>query len=404
MSEFLFATGIECSYPTIRKGTWRMDEMEITGHYKYWRRDLECVKELGIKYLRYGPPLHLIYLGHDLFNWEFTDKVFHAMDEMGIIPIIDLCHFGLPFWLENFQNPDLPNALQHYAEEFVKRYPQYIFYTPINEMYVTARHSALEGIWNEELRDEKSFVTAVKHLARANAQMTDAIAALKPEAIFINSESSEFYQPCCPDERIVNIAHFENERRFLPMDLYLSHEMEKDMLQYLFDNGLSQQEHEWFMARRRNERTILGIDYYEWNEKLIDSKGRKTDLGELFGWYVVTKQYYDRYQLPIMHTETNTFDAEEAPAWLWRQWHNVHLIRKEGIPVVGFTWYSLTDQIDWDSGLSRSAGNINPCGLFDLNRDARPVAQAYKYLISLFRKEASMITLPLIEEVLHGVS
>ena len=85
-----------------------------------------------------------------------------------------------------------------------------------------------------------------------------------------------------------------------------------------------------------------------------------------------------------MHTETNCPDAAEAPAWLWRQWHNVQLIRESGVPVIGFTWYSLQDQVDWDIGLSRSIGNVNPVGLFDLNRDPRPVAEAYQYLVRMF--------------------
>ena len=35
------------------------------------------------------------------------------------------------------------------------------FYTPVNEMYVTSRMSALDGVWNEQMRTEGSFVTAV---------------------------------------------------------------------------------------------------------------------------------------------------------------------------------------------------------------------------------------------------
>ena len=88
-----------------------------------------------------------------------------------------------------------------------------------------------------------------------------------------------------------------------------------------------------------------------------------------------------------MHTETNTPDANEAPSWLWRQWHNVQLIRQDGVPVVGFTWYSLLDQIDWNIGLRKPLGNVFPVGLFDLNRDPRPVAQAYKHLIKTFKNE-----------------
>ena len=54
---FMFATGIENSYPTIRNGAKRVDEMESCGHYQHWRRDFDCVEELGIRFLRYGPPL-----------------------------------------------------------------------------------------------------------------------------------------------------------------------------------------------------------------------------------------------------------------------------------------------------------------------------------------------------------
>jgi hypothetical protein len=102
---------------------------------------------------------------------------------------------------------------------------------------------------------------------------------------------------------------------------------------------------------------------------------------------VITKQYYDRYRRPLMHTETNCQDAREAPAWLLRQWHNVQLMRSAEVPVVGFTWYSLIDQVDWNVGLSRSLGNVNPVGLYDLNRDPRPAAQAYGELVRMFRKE-----------------
>jgi hypothetical protein len=67
-------------------------------------------------------------------------------------------------------------------------------------------------------------------------------------------------------------------------------------------------------------------------------------------------------------------------------------MRRSGIPVVGFTWYSLIDQIDWNVGLTRSHGNVNPVGLFDLNRDLRPVGQAYQHLVRLFDSERLLTT------------
>jgi hypothetical protein len=86
----------------------------------------------------------------------------------------------------------------------------------------------------------------------------------------------------------------------------------------------------------------------------------------------------------MMYTETNRMDAADAPRWLWRQWHNVQLMRKSNVPMVGFTWYSLTDQIDWNIALTKAIGLVFPVGLFDLNRDVRTVGLAYKQLIDMY--------------------
>ncbi|PVE23632.1 glycoside hydrolase family 1 [Microvirga sp. KLBC 81] len=398
----MFATGIECSYPTLEGGRWRMDQMAACGHYRHWRTDLQLTRDLGLRYLRYGPPLHLIHRGPDQYDWAFLDEVAAEMQRLGIVPIMDLCHFGLPDWLQNFQNPEVPQALADYARAFTRRYPWVRFYTPVNEMYVCAKLSALEGLWNEQRRDERAFVTAVRHLARASVLMMQAIADERPDAIFVNSESGEFYQPCCPDPEIRRIAAFENERRFLPLDLLYAHPVHEDTRAYLFQHGMPAEEYAWFMHQDVRRRAILGVDYYEWNEKLIDSNGHAQTLGELFGWYAIASQYYQRYRRPMMHTETNRMDARDGPRWLWRQWHNVELIRQAGVPVVGFTWYSLTDQVDWDIALREPLGNVNPVGLFDLNRDPRTVGLAYQHLVDLF--QADLGEAPSIEAALEATS
>ncbi len=44
MANFMFATGIENSYPTIQNGRYRVDQMEVCGHYKHWRTDFDLVQ------------------------------------------------------------------------------------------------------------------------------------------------------------------------------------------------------------------------------------------------------------------------------------------------------------------------------------------------------------------------
>ncbi|HKX92920.1 MAG TPA: family 1 glycosylhydrolase [Sphingomicrobium sp.] len=383
---FMFATGIECSYPTVDSGRWRRDEMASMRHYELWQLDFELARELGVTHLRYGPPLHLTYEGPGRYRWDLIDEAMAELEALGPEPMLDLCHFGVPSWLGNFQNPDVGEALAEYATVFARRYPWVRFYTPVNEMYVCARMSALDGVWNEQLCDETAFITASFNLAAASVAMTDALLAQRPDAIFVNSESSEFYQPCCPDPAIRESADIENERRFLPLDLLYAHEVSERMLATLTGCGRVE-EYRRFLAREVPRRTILGVDYYEWNEKLVDQDGRKRALGELFGWYVIASQYWQRYRRPMMHTETNRIDASDAPRWLWRQWHNVQLLRGAGVPLVGFTWYSLTDQIDWGSALVEARGAVDPVGLFDLNRDPRAVGLAYMHLIEMHRDQ-----------------
>jgi hypothetical protein len=67
---FMFATGIESSCPTIGGGRVRMDEMAKCGHYERWRDDFECVEQIGVKVLRYGPPLHQTWRAPGRYDWE----------------------------------------------------------------------------------------------------------------------------------------------------------------------------------------------------------------------------------------------------------------------------------------------------------------------------------------------
>jgi beta-glucosidase/6-phospho-beta-glucosidase/beta-galactosidase len=385
LSQFMFATGIECSYPTIDGGRYRMDELEATEHYRNWQRDLELVREIGLRHVRYGPPLHCIHLGPGKYDWSFMDDVCEVMRRLEIVPIMDLCHFGVPDWLENFQNREFPDHFAEYAAAFAKRYPWVRLYTPVNEMYITARMSALDGMWNEQLRSEAGFFRATCNIAKACVLAMQAILNERPDAIFINSESSEFFQPCCPDPEIQRIADLENQRRFVPLDLLLRHPIRSDILQHMQNHGIGREEYDWFLQQDMRRHIVLGIDYYITNERLINSQGKAEGLGELFGWYVITRQYHNRYQRPIMHTETNCPDAHNGPGWLWRKWHNVQLMRNDGVPVVGFTWYGLLDSVDWNVALAKPEGNVNPVGLFDLNRQQRPVAQAYRHLLEMYQ-------------------
>jgi beta-glucosidase/6-phospho-beta-glucosidase/beta-galactosidase len=385
-NKFMFATGMENSYPTIQLSngkTKRVDEMEKTCHYERWEEDFELVKQLGIEFLRYGPPYYQTHVAPGTYDWTFADETFHRLKELHITPIVDLCHFGVPDWLDNFQNPDFPHYFSEYAKAFAHRFPELQLYTPINEIFITAMFSAQYGWWNERLQSDKAFVTALKHLCKGNVEAMKNILQVQPEATFIQSESSEYFHAM--DPKAVPLARFLNQKRFLSLDLTYGYPLNVTMYEYLLKNGMTRQEYSWFPQNQVKAKCIMGNDYYVTNEHLVFPDGHTQAAGEIFGYYVITNQYYKRYKLPIMHTETN-IKMPACKEWLLKQWANVHRLKHDGIPIIGFTWYSLLHQVDWDSALRNDAGTVNELGLFDLERKIMPVGEAYKTLIEHWKE------------------
>jgi beta-glucosidase/6-phospho-beta-glucosidase/beta-galactosidase len=269
-----------------------------------------------------------------------------------------------------------------YAAAVSARYPWVRRYTPVNEIFVTARLSAREGLWNEQLRTDRGFVTALKNLVAASLLASEAIARNRPDAVIVHSESAEFiHQTRLAPDWNVDLA---NKQRFIALDLLFGHRSCGEIALYLLDNGLSRSEYDWFMRTQPAGHQVLGLDYYGRNEHIITPSGARVSCEDVLGWNLIAREYFKRYRKPLMHTETNVLDAGQAPAWLWKQWINVVRMRADGIPVLGFTWYSLTDQIDWDIALAEKRGTVNQCGLYDLMRRPNPVASEYQDLVREF--------------------
>jgi beta-glucosidase/6-phospho-beta-glucosidase/beta-galactosidase len=332
--------------------------------------------------LRYGLPYYSMHRAPGKFDWSFADEVMNEMQRLNITPILDLLHFGVPNWIGDFQNPELPVHFADFADKVATRYPWVRYYTPVNEIYVTAKMSAKDGAWNEQLKDDKAFVTALKHCCAASILATHAIAQRRPDCIIIQSETAEYMHEARASQS-PQVA-LDNKQRLLSLDLLYAHQPDADVYQFMMDNGMTREEYDWFMAGEPPGYQIMGNDYYGRNEKILLPDGSTCTGEDVMGWYQITREYYDRYKKPVMHTETNHLDADEASTWLWKQWINVLRMRKDGVPVLGFTWYSLIDQIDWDTGLAKKRDKVNECGLFDLNRKIRHVGKAYRALLEEF--------------------
>ena len=80
---------------------------------------------------------------------------------------------------------------------------------------------------------------------------------------------------------------------------------------------------------------------------------------------------------------------------------NVQLLRRSGVPLVGFTWYSLTDQVDWHNAMSEAVGLVFRLGSRTSTRTPRAVGLSYKYLIGLYGGEREYRECPSMMELMR---
>ncbi|MEW5930667.1 MAG: family 1 glycosylhydrolase [Gemmatimonadota bacterium] len=375
---FFFATGIENSYPTLRSGK-RIDQMEKCGHYARWEEDFELVRELGLGALRYGPPYYRTHVGPDRYDWSSADEPMERLRTLGVEVIADLCHFGVPDWLGGFQDPAFPVLFAEYARAFAKRYPWVRYYTPVNEIFVCANFSALRGWWNECETSDRAFVTAIRNLCMAHELAVEAIVSERPDAVIVQGESVEHFHAA--GKKAQPLADHMNGVKFLSLDLTLGHELAPGMARFLNEHGVTSNDLSFFREKRVPGQRWIGLDYYPTCEYRLASTGHRTTNWNGHGFRRLAAEYWARYRKPLFHCETNRV-SRFAVDWLRQQWEDVQALRAAGIPMTGFTWYSLTDQVDWQYALSVERDDLHPVGLYDLDRRIRPVGEAFRDLVA----------------------
>ena len=375
-SGFVVATGLECSAPLV-EGNLRQDELRKTGHWGRYAEDFALISAMGVRYVRYGIPFHVVAARPGRHDWDWTDRALQSLRAAGLEPIADLLHFGAPDDLSGMGDPRLAERFERYADAFAERYPWIRYYTVVNEPLVCAVGSAGLGWWNERQQDDGSLVAAIDGLCASAILGSERIRDRRPDAIFIQSDACELYVPATP-EAAQRVA-FLNERRFVAFDLVYGRSPSPTVVEWLGRNGMSEARLGWFAGRGSAEGCIVGLDYYRGNEWAVTEEGRARPVRRRQGFARLARQYHARLRLPFMLSETNV-EGPTVARWLAETWDDALALRDEGLPIRGFCWYGFIDHVDWDSALRRNRGRVNGCGLAGLDRRLHPVAATYSRL------------------------
>lgn len=360
--DFIWASGIEDTFvPQTKTGHRALDEYELMGHYDHWREDLALIRDTGLQAVRWGVPWYRVEPQQGQFDWAWLDQVIpYMVEDLKITPIIDLMHYGCPFWLRReFANPEYPRAVAAYAGEFAKRYRSLVrWYTPLNEPLVNALMCGRRGNWPPYLHGDSGYIRVMLQLVRGVIQTVDAIKAVDPNSVMVHVEATGLSRAIRHE---LEVLALEDQRRgYLYFDLVTGLvNSDHPLFAWLLRSGASVDDLSQ-IAAARIPIDVLGMNFYpQWSTKQIyyDHKGRlsyRSVEQDGMGFVALIEDYYHRYKAPIMITETSAYGSEEERSrWMSASIAAVKDLRGRGIPVFGYTWFPLFTMVDWRYRLGR---------------------------------------------------
>ncbi|HEX8217228.1 MAG TPA: family 1 glycosylhydrolase [Allosphingosinicella sp.] len=386
--------GVECTI--VRLGDEYRDQSRETGHWDR-KEDIDILAGLGVTAVRYPILWEAVAPDSpDKLDFSWQDERLEKLRERGIDVIGGLLHHGSGPKYTELLDPDLPAKLADYAAKVAERYPWIKHWTPVNEPLTTARFSALYGHWYPHAKDYALFLRALVNQCKGTLTAMRAIRKRIPDAKLVQTED---LGKCFSTAPLRYQANFENERRWLSLDLLCGRiDPKHGMHRLLIGAGIGWDELEAFESGDARP-DLLGINHYLTSERFLDHRthlypghevggnGRDTyvdaeavrvkRLEDDTGFAPRLREAWERYGIPMAITEVHHgCHREEQLRWFVEVWKTAGELREEGVDLRAVTLWSAFGNVDWRFLLTQDRGFYDT-GAYDVRGGApRPTVIA----------------------------
>ncbi|MFH0763190.1 MAG: glycoside hydrolase family 1 protein [Candidatus Omnitrophota bacterium] len=350
---------------------------DACGHYQLYKQDFNLAKglnhnahRLSIEWARIEPQQGE-FCAEEIAHYK---DVITSLRERNIEPVVTLHHFTNPLWFAErggWKNSSAPDFFLRYVEKITEALGEEVhFWVTINEPMVYVYHAYVLGAWPPQ---EKSYLQAKKvinNLILAHLKAYRAIHALykrknlKPPAVSI-AKNIQLFVAAPPTLRNRAAAYLRN-RSF----------------NFQFVDALM----------RHKALDFIGINYYtrgmvnveSWLIQVLlfdDSKAKQSGLKKnSLGWDIYPAGLYKlllkfrKYRLPVFILENGICTPDDNLRWEFIREHlkNLHMAMQKGVRVMGYLYWSLLDNFEWDKGFAPRFGLIE----VDYNNYRRTVRES----------------------------
>ena len=335
-------------------------------HYELFEQDFELARRLGhnahrlsIEWSRIEPREG----ERDAAAMEHYLYVIQALRRRGLEPVVTLHHFTNPAWFGHtggWLRPDAPRLFARHVEHVARRLaPDVRYWLTINEPTVLVAQGYLNGAWPPFRRSAwRAALRACRNLARAHVAGHRALHRCRADCLVGFAHSAPWVEPCDPASRRHRIA-----ARI------------RDLILNRAFFAMIGARPRW---RPKVPLDFIGLNYY--TRAVIRSSGwsprgllghachlpHHADQGPLstIGWEIyptgllAVLRRFATFGLPLLISENGiaTDDEHLRETFLVEHLEQLPIALGEGVDVIGYLYWSLMDNFEWDHGTAPRFG------------------------------------------------
>ena len=329
-----------------------LDVFEQMEHYRLWKEDLRRAAEAGVNAIRYSVPWYRSNPAPGKYDWDWIARPLDRLSQLGIVPIMDLLHYGAPMWLDNgVLNKTFPWRFAEYAGAFAERFAgQVDHYTPVNEPQTSAMFAGYQKRWPPYLCGVDGWAQVSLRLAEAMVLASRTLRSAARNVVLISADC--FWSPGWDEcSALAGTAVSDKDENtelllsYLPASLaYGRIQPTSALARALAKLGYTNETFAWF-ATHAQPPDLFGFNYYPygWDGSEAGCHQKRDDL------VARCAAVYREFGRPIYITETSGgLTDDEKILWIEALTQAVNTLRRQGIAWRGINWWPLFDTIQWD--------------------------------------------------------